>query len=153
MALQPQFVDRIFTRLLARYGSAWIRAYEGVDEKLLKGDWADQLAGFAFQVVGLEIHRLLALLAARDDAGQREGQGGGRRGSRSGRRRSRLGQQIGRGRVHRLGAHGRRQGEAHHRQAGRASGRGPAGEQNAGASRGVGQDGIHGQDGASRKGD
>ena len=46
MALQPQFVNRIFTRLLARYGTAWIRAYEGVDDKLLKADWADQLAGF-----------------------------------------------------------------------------------------------------------
>ena len=32
MALQPRFVDRIFTRLLARYGTAWIRAYEGVDD-------------------------------------------------------------------------------------------------------------------------
>lgn len=46
MALSQRFVDRIFARLLVRYGAAWLRAYEGIEEKLVQADWAEQLAGF-----------------------------------------------------------------------------------------------------------
>lgn len=39
------WVDRIFARMLVRYGSEWIRRWEGVPEEAVKADWAEQLDG------------------------------------------------------------------------------------------------------------
>ncbi len=45
MPLPIDWVDRIFVRLLVRYGSEWLRRWEGVPEDALKADWAEQLDG------------------------------------------------------------------------------------------------------------
>lgn len=45
MSLPPKYVDRIFARLLIRYGAAWIRMWEGIDEQAVKADWAHVLDG------------------------------------------------------------------------------------------------------------
>ena len=42
--LELRYVDRIHTRLLARYGSKWINLYAGVDAEIVKADWCEQLA-------------------------------------------------------------------------------------------------------------
>jgi hypothetical protein len=44
MAMEARYVDRIHTRLLARYGSKWINLYAGVEPELVKADWSEQLA-------------------------------------------------------------------------------------------------------------
>ena len=44
--LPQSWIERIFARMLVRYGTAWTRAYEGIDAALLHEDWAYQLAGF-----------------------------------------------------------------------------------------------------------
>lgn len=46
MPMPAHYVDRIFTRLMVRYGSEWLRKWEGVPEDAVKADWADQLDGF-----------------------------------------------------------------------------------------------------------
>lgn len=44
--LDARYVERIFTRMLVRYGTAWTRMWEGVEPEAVKADWADQLSGF-----------------------------------------------------------------------------------------------------------
>ena len=44
--LPAAWVDRIFTKLTVRYGTAFRARYAGIDEQLVKDDWAEQLAGF-----------------------------------------------------------------------------------------------------------
>lgn len=39
------WVDRIFSKLTARYGRDFLSKYEGVDLDLVKSDWAEELAG------------------------------------------------------------------------------------------------------------
>jgi hypothetical protein len=46
MPLPERFVERIFSRLLVRYGSAWLRMWDGVEMDDVKADWAEQLDGF-----------------------------------------------------------------------------------------------------------
>jgi hypothetical protein len=45
--LPSAWVDRLFARFTVRYGSAWIRMWEGVPMDAVKADWAEELAGFA----------------------------------------------------------------------------------------------------------
>lgn len=47
MALSPEWIDRIHTRLLARYGVAWLRKYPGIEVEVVKADWADVLSAYA----------------------------------------------------------------------------------------------------------
>ncbi|HEY4083424.1 MAG TPA: hypothetical protein VGM81_22265 [Burkholderiaceae bacterium] len=47
MSLPERWIERIFARLLVRYGAAWLRMWEGVDVDALKADWATHLAGYA----------------------------------------------------------------------------------------------------------
>ena len=47
MQLPDRWIDRIFARLLVRYGAAWFRMWEGVDEAAIKADWANELGGYA----------------------------------------------------------------------------------------------------------
>ncbi len=47
MSLQLQAVDRLFDRLSATYGAAFLRGYEGVDPSAVKTVWAHELSGFA----------------------------------------------------------------------------------------------------------
>jgi hypothetical protein len=46
--LNPQFtpyVDRLFARLLVRYGDAWTRKWDGIPIEAVKADWLEQLEG------------------------------------------------------------------------------------------------------------
>lgn len=45
MPLPPTWTDRIFARMLVRYGSAWLRLWEGLDLNVVKADWAEVLSG------------------------------------------------------------------------------------------------------------
>jgi hypothetical protein len=45
VSLPRSKVDKIFARLLVRYGAAWIRMWEGVDMELVASDWARELHG------------------------------------------------------------------------------------------------------------
>lgn len=39
----PLWVDKLFARLLVRYGDAWTRKWEGIPEDAVKADWLEQL--------------------------------------------------------------------------------------------------------------
>ena len=41
------WVERIFSKLTVRYGTAFRARYAGVDEQLLRDDWAEHLAAFS----------------------------------------------------------------------------------------------------------
>lgn len=43
--LHESWVDKLFARMLVRYGAAWIRMWEGIDPAAVKADWAHELAG------------------------------------------------------------------------------------------------------------
>lgn len=47
MSLPSPIVDAIFAKLKLTYGRDFTGRYEGIDEALVKGDWAHELAGFA----------------------------------------------------------------------------------------------------------
>lgn len=45
--LNPKVIDRLFARLLIRYGAQWLRMWEGIDMDAVKAEWAEELAGYA----------------------------------------------------------------------------------------------------------
>lgn len=46
-----RFVEKIFARLLVRYGAAWNRMWEGVEPDAVKADWARELAGLSGEAI------------------------------------------------------------------------------------------------------
>jgi len=44
--LPDSWVERLMARIAIRYGSAWIRMWEGIDMAAVKADWAEELGGF-----------------------------------------------------------------------------------------------------------
>lgn len=60
MALELRYVDRIHTRLLARYGAKWINLYAGVDADMVKADWSEQLARVTPDAIRFAIENLPA---------------------------------------------------------------------------------------------
>lgn len=44
--LPPAWIESLFARLMTRYGSAWMRMWEGIDPAAVKADWSEELAGF-----------------------------------------------------------------------------------------------------------
>jgi hypothetical protein len=46
MPFPANWVDSLFARLSVRYGSAWLRQWEGVDIAAVKADWSEELSGF-----------------------------------------------------------------------------------------------------------
>ncbi len=46
LPLPESWVDRIFAKLTLAYGRAFLSQYEGIDMKMVKTDWAHELAGF-----------------------------------------------------------------------------------------------------------
>lgn len=46
MSLPAAWVDRIFDKLTVAYGHEFLRRWEGLDQALVKADWAHELAGF-----------------------------------------------------------------------------------------------------------
>lgn len=53
MSLPLQAVDRLFDRLAATYGAAFLRSYEGVEPAAVKTVWAHELSGFASNLQAL----------------------------------------------------------------------------------------------------
>jgi hypothetical protein len=47
MSLPAAWVDSLFARLAIRYGSEWLRKWEGLNIEMVKSDWAAELGGFA----------------------------------------------------------------------------------------------------------
>lgn len=45
--LKSAWVDRIHARILVRYGAAWLRMWEGIDQEAVKADWAEELDGLS----------------------------------------------------------------------------------------------------------
>ena len=43
MSLPGSWVDSLFSRLSVRYGSEWMRKWEGIDIGAVKADWANEL--------------------------------------------------------------------------------------------------------------
>lgn len=62
MPAPRNWIEKIHTRLLSRYGSAWINQYRDIDPELVIADWADCLNGFGAEA----IHHALECLP--DDA-------------------------------------------------------------------------------------
>lgn len=44
LTASPRWVDVLFARLQVRYGDAWTRKWEGIDERAVKADWERRLA-------------------------------------------------------------------------------------------------------------
>ena len=51
MPLSQSAVERIFARMLARYGSAWSAKWQGVDVDAVKADWAMELEGVTYDQI------------------------------------------------------------------------------------------------------
>lgn len=47
MSLPRNVVDRLFDRLMATYGRAWLNLWEGLDSNAIKTVWAHELAAYA----------------------------------------------------------------------------------------------------------
>lgn len=45
--LDSRRVERIHTRMLARYGTRWTGLWNGIDPDLIRADWASELAGIS----------------------------------------------------------------------------------------------------------
>lgn len=43
--LPASWVEKLFERFTIRYGSAWLRMWEGIDMAAVKADWSNELAG------------------------------------------------------------------------------------------------------------
>ena len=56
--LDRRAVDRIFTRLLVRYGAPWLRLWDGLDLNIVKEDWSRELAGMPFDAVVYALEHL-----------------------------------------------------------------------------------------------
>lgn len=56
--MDASWVDRLHTRLLARYGTAWVRKWDGVDAGLMKADWAEVLHGITADGVRYALENL-----------------------------------------------------------------------------------------------
>jgi hypothetical protein len=45
--LRNDWIDRLFTRLLARYGAQWISMWAGIEPEAIREDWAIELDGLS----------------------------------------------------------------------------------------------------------
>lgn len=51
MSLPSRTIDAIFTRMLVRYGAAWLRVWDDVPMDAVKADWASELSGLSAESV------------------------------------------------------------------------------------------------------
>lgn len=58
MALPSSWVERIFARMLVRYGADWLRKWDGIDLEAVKADWADQLDGMRAEALAYALDHL-----------------------------------------------------------------------------------------------
>lgn len=56
--LDARWVERIFTRMLVRYGTAWTRMWEGVEPEAVKADWARELSQCPGHAIGYALEHL-----------------------------------------------------------------------------------------------
>ena len=56
--LDRRAVDRIFTRLLVRYGAPWLRLWDGLDLNIVKEDWSRELGGMSFDAIAYALEHL-----------------------------------------------------------------------------------------------
>jgi hypothetical protein len=56
MSMPAAWVDRLFARMVARYGNGWGRMWEGINAEIVRADWAEQLDGLTADAIlyGLE---------------------------------------------------------------------------------------------------
>ena len=60
MALSALWVDRLFDRLVLRYGTAFLRQYGDIEPAAVKADWADVLDGTSAEAIGYALRYLPA---------------------------------------------------------------------------------------------
>lgn len=58
--LPKNWVDRIFARLLVRYGAAWLRMWDGIDIEAVKADWARELGHIQAETLAYALEHLPA---------------------------------------------------------------------------------------------
>lgn len=51
MSMSNAWTERLFTRMLARYGSAWINMWAGVDAQAMHDDWGQVLDGMPSHMI------------------------------------------------------------------------------------------------------
>jgi len=56
--LDATVVDRIHTRLLARYGDRWLNKWAGVDPRLVKADWGRVLSGMSKNAIDYALENM-----------------------------------------------------------------------------------------------
>lgn len=58
MSMPHAWTERLFTRLLARYGSAWINLWAGVDVQAMHEDWSRVLDGVPASMIAYGLDNL-----------------------------------------------------------------------------------------------
>lgn len=53
MSLPLQAINRLFDRLAATYGSAWLRQWDGMDPAAIKSLWAHELSGYEHNLAAI----------------------------------------------------------------------------------------------------
>lgn len=56
--LRSDWVDRIQTRMLARYGSQWVAMWSGIDPEAVRVDWATELDGLSTTMLAYGLENL-----------------------------------------------------------------------------------------------
>lgn len=56
--LRSDWVDRIQTRMLARYGSQWVAMWSGIDPAAVRDDWANELDGLTATMLAYGLENL-----------------------------------------------------------------------------------------------
>ena len=60
MSLPESWVERIFARLLVRYGAMWLRMWEGVPMEAVAADWSRELSGLSGDALSHALENLPA---------------------------------------------------------------------------------------------
>lgn len=60
MALSQRLIDLVFTRMLVRYGAAWVSKWRGIDEAAVRADWAHELDGLGEAAIRYALDHLPA---------------------------------------------------------------------------------------------
>lgn len=58
--LPERWVDSLFAKFAVRYGTAWVRMWEGIDMAAVKADWRSELARFSGDSIGYALRYLPA---------------------------------------------------------------------------------------------
>ena len=58
MSMPNGWIDRLFARLLVRYGTMWTGMWRGIDEDAVKADWAGELRGLTGEALAYGLENL-----------------------------------------------------------------------------------------------